>query len=297
MINAFGLVAMPNGKNAMDITAFTFQDYYYRLAMLAQTRYKWNGLPNNIDERHVERFLFNEGRCMFFRDKTVGWMVAKCAEAGSLNYYDDPTTLLPVATNFAPDTPEAYENGESAVLILNNDYARPTAHTIMLYAARLTELQRTADINIHAQKTPVILKTTEKQRLSAKSVYNQWNGFEPLIIADKAIDEGITMEAIRIDAPVVFDKLTIEKNRTWQECMTFLGIDNANTDKRERLVDDEVRANNQQIEMSAEVMLKARQRAAEQMSKLCGCKITVELRDVQKPAEAAQDGEKEGGEE
>lgn len=297
MIDAFGLVAMPNGKNALDITTFTFQDYYYRLAMLAQTRYKWNGLPNNIDERHVERFLFNEGRCMFFRDKTVGWMVAKCAEAGSLNYYDDPTTLLPVATNFMPDTPESYENGESAVLILNNDYARPTAHTIMLFAARLTELQRTADINIHAQKTPVILKTTEKQRLSAKSVYNQWNGFEPLIIADKAIDEGITMEAIRIDAPVVFDKLTIERNKTWQECMTFLGIDNANTDKRERLVDDEVRANNQQIDLSAHVMLKARQKAAEQMSKLCGCKITVELRDVQKSAEAAQDGEKEGSEE
>lgn len=297
MIDAFGLVSMPTGKNAVDITTLTFQDYYFRLAELAQTRYKWNGLPNSIDERHVERFLFNEGRCMFFHDKTVGWMVAKCAEAGSLNYYDDPTELLPVATNFTPDTPKPYKSGEQAVLILNNSYARPTAYTIMLKAARLTEIRRTADINIHAQKTPVILKTTEKQRLSAKSVYNQWNGFEPLIIADKAIDEGITMEAIRIDAPVVFDKLTIELNKEWQDCMTFLGIDNANTDKRERLVDDEVRANNEQIDLSAHVMLKARQKAAEQMSKLCGCKITVELRDVQKPAEAAQGGENEGGEE
>ena len=297
MIDAFGLVSMPTGKTALDITTLTFQDYYFRLAELAQTRYKWNGLPNNIDERHVERFLFNEGKCMFLHDRTVGWMVAKCAEAGSLNYYDDPTELLPVATNFTPDTPEAYENGESAVLILNNSYARPTAYTIMLKAARLTEIRRTADINIHAQKTPVILKTTEKQRLSAKSVYNQWNGFEPLIIADKAIDEGITMEAIRIDAPVVFDKLTIELNKEWQDCMTFLGIDNANPDKRERLVDDEVRANNEQIDLSAHVMLKARQKAAEQMSKLCGCKITVERRDVQKPAEAAQGGEKKGGEE
>lgn len=294
MINAFNLVTQ---QNAASVTALTYNDYFYRLAMLAQSRYKWNGLPNGIEERHIERLLFSEGRCMFFHDDTVGWMVAKCAEAGSLNYYDDPTKLLPVATNFTPDTPEEYENGETAVLILNNDYARPTAHTIMLFAARLTELQRTADINIHAQKTPVILKTTEKQRLSAKSVYNQWNGFEPLIIADKAIDEGITMEAIRIDAPVVFDKLTIERNKAWQECMTFLGIDNANTDKRERLVDDEVRANNQQIELSAHVMLKARQEAARQMSELCGCKITVELRDVQKPAEAAQEGEKEGNKE
>jgi ABC-type cobalamin/Fe3+-siderophores transport system ATPase subunit len=103
-------------------------------------------------------------------------------------------------------------------------------------------------------------------------------------ITDKNITEGVEMEVMNISAPIVFDKLAIEKNKLWNECMTFIGINNANMDKRERLVDDEVQANNEQIGYSAEVMLKSRQRAAEAMSKLCGTEITVELRRAQKPA-------------
>ena len=110
------------------------------------------------------------------------------------------------------------------------------------------------------------------------------------------LTDGVEMEVLSIAAPVVFDKLAIEKNKLWNECMTFLGINNANMDKRERLVDDEVQANNEQIGYSAEVMLKSRQRAAAAMSKLCGCNITVELRKAQKQQTGAEDPkQKEGG--
>ena len=43
--------------------------------------------------------------------------------------------------------------------------------------------------------------------------------------------------------------------------MTFLGIKNTNTDKRERLVDDEAIANFDQVNQSAETMLITRQEA------------------------------------
>jgi hypothetical protein len=86
------------------------------------------------------------------------------------------------------------------------------------------------------------------------------------------------MKVLNTAAPFVADKLSIEKNKMWNECMTFLGVDNANTDKKERAVDDEIQANNEQIELSAHAMLKARERAAEAMSALCGKKITVSVR-------------------
>lgn len=296
MNNAFALANFAQLPG--DPTLLTFQDNLIRLSMLAQTVFKWNGLPNGIDEKHLERYLFNEGRCMFFKDQNVGWIITKCTDAGTLNFYDEPTALLPVATDAVELDLKTREPGEDCVLIYNNDYAYPTARTIMMYAARLTEMQRTIDINIHAQKTPVLIKASDKTRLSAKQIYAKWSGFEPLIITDKNLADGIEMEVLHIAAPIVFDKLAIEKNKLWNECMTFLGINNANMDKRERLVDDEVQANNEQIGYSAEVMLKSRQRAAAAMSKLCGCNITVELRKAQKPLLGADQPDpqlKEGG--
>lgn len=279
-----------------DITQLTFTDFYRRLKLMAQAVFKWEGLPNGIDEKHIERFLYSEGRCMFFHDFEKGWMIAKCTDAGSLNYYDEPTRILPVATNYdAPEDAE-YIPGESCVLIHNNDLDAPTDLTIRLYAARITEAQRTSDINIIAQKTPVIVTGTEKQRLSLRAVIRQWMGNEPLIHGDKQL-EGVDLRVLNTSAPVVFDKLTIEKNKLWNECMTFLGINNANMDKRERLVDDEVQANNEQIALSAQIMLKARERAAEEISKLCGCKVTVTMRKAENAAQEPQEGAEEGGEE
>lgn len=298
MNNAFTLD--PISQLPSDVTTLTFHDHLIRLSLLAQTVFKWNGLPNNIDEKHLERYLFNEGRCMFYKDPKVGWIITKCTESGTLNFYDEPTKLLPVATDATELDLTEREPGENCVLIYNNDYAYPTARTILMYAARLTEIQRTIDINIHAQKTPVIIKASDKTRLSAKQVYKQWNGFEPLIITDKNLTDGVEMSVLNIAAPIVFDKLAIEKNKLWNECMTFLGINNANMDKRERLVDDEVQANNEQIGLSADVMLKSRQRAAEAMSKMCGTTITVELRKAQKPQTGAEQPgtePKEGGKE
>lgn len=278
-----------------DPTMLTFQDHLFRLSLLAQTVFKWEGLPNGIDEKHLERYLFNEGRCMFYKDPTVGWIITKCTDAGTLNFYDEPTKLMPVATDAIELDLTARKPGEDCVLIYNNDYAYPTSRTILMYAARLTEMQRTIDINIHAQKTPIIIKASDKTRLSAKQVYKQWSGFEPLIVTDKNLSDGVEMEVFNISAPIVFDKLAIEKNKLWNECMTFLGINNANMDKRERLVDDEVQANNEQIELSAEVMLKSRQRAAAAMSKLCGSEITVKLRKKPKPGQNDPGRDPEGG--
>lgn len=289
---------MPNIPR--DMNQLTFMDFYSRLMLLAQTVFEWEGLPNGIDEKHIERYLYNEGRCMFFKDYEKGWMIAKCADAGRLNYYDEPTLLRPVATQYYPEDQEAYQNGEDCILIYNNAFAIPTHRTILMYALRLTEMQRTIDINIHAQKTPVLIKTTERQRETVRAVYRQWSGNEPVIYGDKNMDTLDDMKTLNTAAPVVFDKLTIEKNKLWNECMTFLGINNANLDKRERLVDDEVQANNQQIMLSAQIMLKSRQAAAEQMSKLSGCNITVKLRDCLKSPQEAQRGPQnpiEGGNE
>lgn len=260
----------------------TFTEYYKKLKLLAKSVFKWENLPNGINEKWIEDFLFSEGKCMFFKHKTFGFMVARCSEQGTLNEYEEPTQLRPIITNFTGDT-GVYENGVDCVFIRNNDDCDPTSRSIRLYAYRLTEITRTIDININAQKTPVLILCNQKQKQTLINVYNQWDENKHVIFGDKDLDlNGV--KVLKTDAPIVFDKLQIEKNHVWNECMTFLGINNANMDKRERLVDDEVQANNEQIEMFAEMMLKARKQACVEINKLFGTNISVDYR-VPKKAE------------
>ena len=262
---------------AKHLNNLTYTDYYYRLMLLSRSVFEWSGLPNEIDEKWIERYLFHHGSCIFFHDKTLGFMVAKASNSNQLNAYDEPVKLTPIFNNSVGGSFKPLKNNEECVLIRNNDIMIPTAPTIELYALRLTEIQRAIDININAQKTPVLLKCTDKQKMTLKQVFSQWNGFEPAIYADKELNmDGVS--AMKMDAPIVFDKLQHQKHETWNEIMTHLGINNANTDKRERLVDDEVQANNEQIALSASVMLKSRQLACEQINKIFGQNISVKLR-------------------
>lgn len=277
-----------------NLNNITFRDYYNRLSLLAKSVFKWNNLPNGIDEKWIEKYLFSEGKCMFFKDFSKGFMIAKCNDGGLLNPYDEPTILRPVATNYDGMT-EEYENGSTCVLIRNNDDMIPTRNTIKLYAYRLADISRTIDINISAMKTPILITCTEKQRTTLKNVYKQWNGFEPVIFGSKDLDlSGVNV--LKTDAPIVFDKLQIQKHHIWNECMTFLGINNANMDKRERLVDDEVQANNEQIEMSVDVMLKSRELACEQINSIFGTNISVEVRRVQNDEISGSEGSEQLGE-
>lgn len=263
---------------AKTLNNVTFVDYYNKLKMLAKSSFEWENLPNNIDEKWIEDMLFHYGKCMFFKDETLGLMVAKCTEGGFVNHYDEPTKLTPVATNF-PGNIKQYENNIDCVLIRNNDDMIPTQRSVMLYAYRLTVLSRTIDINIEAMKTPVLINCTDKQKNTLKQVYKQWNGCEPVIFGSKDL-ETEEIKVLKTDAPIVFDKLQIEKNHIWNECMTHLGINNANMDKRERLVDDEVQANNEQIEMFALSMLKSRQEACKRINSMFGTNINVKFRNA-----------------
>lgn len=265
---------------AKKLNDITYTDYYNRLMLLARSVFEWKGLPPELDEKWIERFLFYDGGCIFFKNKTLGnYMVSKATVSGGVNEYDEPISLMPVFHNACSNEfiTKPLKNNEECVLIRNNDIYLPTHYTINLFALRLTDIQRTIDVNISAQKTPVIVQCSERQKRSLKATIDQKNDNELTIFGDKDLDTS-GINTLKTDAPIVFDKLQHQKHEILNECFTFLGINNANMEKRERLVDDEVHANNQQIALSAEVMLKSRQLACKKINELFGLNISVELR-------------------
>lgn len=275
---------------AKQLNDLTFTDYFYRLMLLARSVFHWKNLPKGMDERWIENFLFKHGECVFWENPKTGLMVTECTRSGKLNNYEDPVSVTPVGIDIDP---MELKVGKECVIIRNNDESIPTAFPVQLFAYRLAEISRAIDININAQKTPVLVVTTDKQKLSLKNIYEKWNGFEPVIYGDKNLDTPELLRVLKTDAPVVFPDLQTQKQCIWNECLTFLGINNANTDKRERLITEEVAANNTHIDLSADCLLKAREKAAEQINALFGTKISVELRegvleDVQKVEEVEE---------
>ena len=252
----------------------TFTDYFYRLSLIALSIFKWDNLPNGINERWIEKYLFDIGECMFFKDPILGFRVSKSIDKG-INVYNEPIDLEPESTGLTE--PKTYKNGIDAVLIKNNDLSIPTLPTLQLYAYRLADLTRAQDVNITAQKTPILIITSDRQKLTMKNVFNQWSGNEPVIYGDKEMNiDGV--KVLKTDAPIVFDKIQIQKHQLWNEVMTFLGVNNANQDKKERLVDDEVQANNEQVKICLDVMLKARQSACSEINRIFGTNIEVSAR-------------------
>lgn len=253
----------------------TYLMYYNRLRNYALNMFEWEGLPDEINKRYMETKLYDLGSIAFFQDENNGgFLTLPYTHTGGLNLYEE-------IVNFQAYTINGYQkdlNIDNAVIIWN-DYARlPIDPVIRMYAKRLYEAERTMDVNLIAQKTPILVLAEDTQRLSLKNAYMQWSGNEPFIFGNKSGFDKEAFTVLQTEAPYVIDKIMQYKRDIWNEAMTFLGIGNAKQDKKERLVADEVAANDEQIESSRYIMLQARQEACEQINSMFGLNISVDFK-------------------
>jgi len=249
----------------------TYWMYYNRLRDYALSMFKWNGLPDSVNERFLNVKMYEEGKILFFEDKNLGYLTLPFAY-GQLNVYGEPRFFQAVSFNYSKAMTE-----KDCVPIWNN-FARQPLHPIIdEYAKRLYHAERTSDVNIHAQKTPILILADESQRLTMINAYEQYEGNKPFIFGNKNGFDPNSISAIETTAPFVADKLQDYKRDIWNEAMNFLGIGNARQDKKERMITDEVKANDEQIEMSRNFMLQARQLACEQINDKFGLNISVEF--------------------
>ena len=252
----------------------TYLQYYNRLLELAINMYEWKNLPDSVDERFLELTLFSDGMAVFFRDDILGELCLQCMIGGNLDVYRIPIERTAYATN-------GYQmqlNSQNSVIIFNNYTHTNSMVDVEMYARRLYEIERTIDVNVKAQKTPLIIRASENQRLTMKNLYMQYDGNEPFIFGDKNLD----MDAIKVlptNAPYVADKLNILKRQIWNEALTYLGIENSNTEKKERLVSDEVNSNLGGVAAQRFCRLNARRKAADQINKMFGLNIEVSFRE------------------
>ena len=266
----------------------TYQYYYNRLKELAISMFEWQNLPDTVDDRFLELSLFSTGMAVFFKDDELGYLALQTTIGGDLDVYDVPKTRRAYATNgFNMPLSE-----NDSVIIWNNMLRTNCLTEIELFARRLYECDRTIDVNIKAQKTPVAILCDDNQRLTMKNMYAQYDGNEPFIFGSKDLDIK-KIQAISTGAPFVADKIMQTKIQIWNEAMTYLGISNVNFQKKERLVTDEVARNMGSTVSSRYTRLEMRKQACRQINKMFGLNINVVYREDIQVADSEDD--EEGG--
>lgn len=267
----------------------TFQLFCDLFEDIARARFQWENLPNSMNEIWLERSLYYDGMAAALKDKRYGFINTRASNAGYINLYGLPTklhcysfeynTIRSVYTGLLPNIKD-----EQQCILIQNDWNRvPTWYAMQLYAWRLYEAQRAADTNIKSQKFPVMILTNEKQKLTMLNMYNQYDGNQPVIVADKNLMSNNEIKAINTESPFVADKLKDYMKEIMNEALTYLGINNIMLEKKERLVQDEANSNNELINLNLQKYLAPRQYAAKQFNekyKLIGTdkEIKVKLR-------------------
>lgn len=250
----------------------TYDDWFNRLRSIGINRIKLEGLPDTVDERFVERGLWERGAMLFFKDPVVGYLCLPFTAHGPLNFYDIPKNRKPYTTQggyYHPCT------DKDSVIIYNNYSHLPDLPTIELFALRIADIQRTIDVNIKGQKTPKIITGNETQRLVMKNLIMDTEGNVPYIFGDKDLNSEIEVKALDTSAPYVADKLEVQKHMMLNEALTYYGIENSNQDKKERLVADEVSSNYGMVENSRNVAVNSRQQGFDMVNKMFGLDIKV----------------------
>lgn len=271
----------------------TYIQYYNRLTELALSMFEWKNLPSTVDPRFLEMCLFADGKAVFFKDEDLGYLTLQCAISGRLNVYRIPIERRAYATN-------GYNkqlNEKDSVIIFNNFMHTNSKLDVEMFSKRLYNLDRIIDVNANAQKTPVLIKCSEDERLTMKNLYESYDGNEPFIFGESDMNSN-ALTVLKTDAPYVADKIYELKTQLWNEALTYLGIMNINTVKKERLITDEVQRNNGGTIASRYSRLEARRQACKQINEMFGLNIECEYRDdVQLTAEDGSDiiNNKEGG--
>ena len=251
--------------------------YKRQLKRLVISMFKWSNLPDGISERFIEECLYYDGYIIFFKatqGPLKGSYVVSKASPYSKNIYNEPTHYKAYSSNMMIN--EIVE-ADNCVLIRNDYLLEGSIQKVNHYAKRISELDKTFDINMQHIKHPYIITGNENQISSIKSFYAKFNNGEPYIIVDQKFRDNNDIKVLPTTAENHLQLIQLLRRDIFNEALTSFGINNVNVNKKERLITAEADQNNEEIEMNRNALYLPRLKAVEEINQKFNLDVTIEI--------------------
>lgn len=219
-------------KDAEYFSVPQYRNYYIRyfnmLHEMIVNRFEWLGLPDEIPPRVIEDYLFWWGQAVFFEDDVLEkYAVMKTNMGGTVDIYGVPNMRFAYAQQYFKALGK-----NNSVIIWDSNVGYPSVDYVQMYAESLANMRMTRNLNIYAQRTPVIIAGSDNQRLSTKNLFKQYNDFVPFISVKDGISNVENMKVLNLNPPNVFGDLTTAMRQEIADFCLQFGINNIDGTKK-----------------------------------------------------------------
>lgn len=256
--------------------------YYVRyLFQKLVSVFDFDGLPETWAKNYFQYVLFGEGHVAVFDSDRYGVIPQQCG-LGGFNIFYQPRFAL-IANPLLPGLKELEIGVDCDVLKLQPDYGSPL-DIVSIYADLMALCMESAGVNLLNSKLAYVFAAGNKaQAESFKKMFDQVASGQPAVVVGKDLfnEDGSrnwdvffqNLKQNYVAGDILNDLAKIE-----QRFCTAIGIPNANTEKRERLITDEVQMNNAETGSLVNLWLETMRGDLERINDMFGLNISVDYR-------------------
>lgn len=236
-------------------------------------------IPETWSMDYFQTHLFLDGYIGIV-DTDAGVLPLRCSFSG-INVFDEPTEIIvanPVLGSFDRKI------GVNGVLLRIQYNYMGVLTMLNRYAALLAMCDSGIAVNLMNSKVTMIgMAETKAQADTMKSMYDKISMGEPAVfVKGSAIGNGESIYWNRAKENYIANDIQDTKRSLIAEFLTEIGIDNVNIDKKERLVTDEVSANDEEIRCNVQHWLENIQTGFREANDLFGLDLSVKVRSYEK---------------
>lgn len=255
-------------ENMSEYDRQAWQYYFDIIVNLALARVTYENLPKEIPPAMLEAKLLWRGAAIIFKDDVTNlYAVTDVTLQGNLDIYGVPVQRLAYAYNYI-NKPYYKDN---SVIMWSRPLATPEINNIMYHCDSLTNMRTSRDMNIIQQRTPVIISGEQEAKLDQDNMIQKiLRGIPFFRVNRNALKSNISIEAMDLHIPAIFDKMDNAMLREFMTCLAELGIEGAGVEKPERLVSSETSYNNGLIEAARNSVMEMRKRWCTQFNEMFG---------------------------